>query len=267
MEEGAGCNGNVNYNANWRSTIGQSAWSSNGDYFVGWCKDNSGNGARSPNQQTGAQKTAPTDANGNKGALGDCGVVHKVSFAAGNMYLEYKPEFHGPSPDDQIAGSKATCQGGMFLPLIPGEFLWGREAHIIFFLLALIFCFLGVAIVADVFMAAIEVITAKTRKVAITNADGTTKEVEFLVWNETIANLTLMALGSSAPEILLSVIEAMGTLNKPTEPGGLGPGTIVGSAAFNLLAILAICVYCIPKGEKRDIKELEVFTVTAIYSV
>ena len=34
-----------------------------------------------------------------------------------------------------------------------------------------------------------------------------------------------------------------------------------------MLAILAICVYCIPKGEKRDIKELEVFTVTAIYSV
>jgi len=30
--------------------------------------------------------------------------------------------------------------------------------------------------------------------------------IETPVWNETVANLTLMALGSSAPEILLSVI-------------------------------------------------------------
>lgn len=30
------------------------------------------------------------------------------------------------------------------------------------------------------------------------------------VWNETVSNLTLMALGSSAPEILLSIIEIVG---------------------------------------------------------
>lgn len=30
------------------------------------------------------------------------------------------------------------------------------------------------------------------------------------VWNETVSNLTLMALGSSAPEILLSIIEIIG---------------------------------------------------------
>jgi solute carrier family 8 (sodium/calcium exchanger) len=29
------------------------------------------------------------------------------------------------------------------------------------------------------------------------------------VWNATVANLTLMALGSSAPEILLSVVETV----------------------------------------------------------
>ena len=27
------------------------------------------------------------------------------------------------------------------------------------------------------------------------------------VWNETVANLTLMALGSSAPEIMLAIVE------------------------------------------------------------
>ena len=30
--------------------------------------------------------------------------------------------------------------------------------------------------------------------------------IEVRIWNDTVANLTLMALGSSAPEILLSII-------------------------------------------------------------
>lgn len=53
-----------------------------------------------------------------------------------------------------------------------------------------------------------------------------------------------MALGSSAPEILLSLIE---TISLGFEAGELGPGTIVGSAAFNLHVIIAICVLAIPR--------------------
>ena len=41
------------------------------------------------------------------------------------------------------------------------------------------------------------------------------------VWNDTIANLTLMALGSSAPEIILNVIEIIGS---NFVAGELGPG-------------------------------------------
>lgn len=72
------------------------------------------------------------------------------------------------------------------------------------------FLFLGVSIVADIFMEAIEVITSQTQVNMV--EDPKTKrmvQVEEQVWNATIANLTLMALGSSAPEILLSVIEAL----------------------------------------------------------
>lgn len=54
-----------------------------------------------------------------------------------------------------------------------------------------------------------------------------------------MANLTLMALGSSAPEILLSVIEIV---SNDFYSGDLGPSTIVGSAAFNGLMIIAVCV-------------------------
>lgn len=45
----------------------------------------------------------------------------------------------------------------------------------------------------------------------ITKPNGETTVTTVRVWNETVSNLTLMALGSSAPEILLSVIEGQTT--------------------------------------------------------
>ena len=54
--------------------------------------------------------------------------------------------------------------------------------------------------------------------------------------------------GSSAPEILLAII---GIVGNGFESEKLGPSTIVGSAAFNLLAISAVCISGIPDGETR----------------
>lgn len=45
------------------------------------------------------------------------------------------------------------------------------------------------------------------KEVTITMPNGETTVATVRIWNETVSNLTLMALGSSAPEILLSVIE------------------------------------------------------------
>ena len=47
----------------------------------------------------------------------------------------------------------------------------------------------------------------------------------------------------------------------------MGPGTIVGSAAFNLFMIIGLCMYVIPDDEVRKIKHLRVFLVTATWSV
>lgn len=63
-----------------------------------------------------------------------------------------------------------------------------------------------------------------------------------------------MALGSSSPEILLSVIEICGN---NFLAGDLGPGTIVGSAAYNLLCITAICVLAIESPGVRRIKNFK----------
>jgi len=72
-----------------------------------------------------------------------------------------------------------------------------------------------------------------------------------------------MALGSSAPEILLAVSEVLGRLGKPA--GELGPSTIVGSAAFNLLFISAVCIPSIEEVKKID--DLGVFLVTSVFSL
>ena len=63
-----------------------------------------------------------------------------------------------------------------------------------------------------------------------------------------------------------SEIELSSTWNHRAT-GELGPSTIVGSAAFNLFCIMAVCVTCLPAGETRKIADLGVFGVTAVCSV
>lgn len=63
------------------------------------------------------------------------------------------------------------------------------------------------------------------------------------MWNPTVANLTLMALGSSAPEIFLSIIETVSNLG--SIPGELGASTIVGSASFNFLVISGVSILAV----------------------
>ena len=128
----------------------------------------------------------------------------------------------------------------------------------------LMYLFFGIAIISDIFMEAIEVITSTTKRVEVFDKTGKNKYfVEIPVWNETIANLTLMALGSSAPEILLAVIETAQTLGE--EAGELGPSTIVGSAAFNLLVISAVCIPAV--DEPKKITDMGVFFTTASFSI
>merc|ERR1719192_594292 len=129
----------------------------------------------------------------------------------------------------------------------------------------MIYLFIGVAIASDKFMESIEMITAQEKEVSVKDPrTGKTQVIIVKVWNETVANLTLMALGSSAPEIMLSVVEIWA---KNFEAGDLGPGTIVGSAAFNLFMIIGLCMYVIPDDEVRKIKHLRVFIITASWSV
>ncbi|CAL7951110.1 unnamed protein product [Xylocopa violacea] len=161
----------------------------------------------------------------------------------------------------------ARCEPGLVIPVWkPEENLYLTDiifrGFVYFFLL--LYLFIGVSIISDRFMAAIEVITSKEKELVVRRQGKEPQIVVVRVWNETVANLTLMALGSSAPEILLSIIEIWA---KNFQAGELGPGTIVGSAAYNLFVIISLCVFVIPKGETRKIKHLRVFFVTATWSI
>lgn len=164
---------------------------------------------------------------------------------------------------------KIECKDGIMIPawLTPGNAtgtaLTAAKAFV--YIIAMFFMFLGISIISDRFMASIEIITSQEKDITIKDkVTGKKQVVTVKIWNETVSNLTLMALGSSAPEILLSVIEIIG---RGFKAGELGPSTVVGSAAFNLFMITAVCVSVLPPGEVRRIKHLRVFAFTATCSV
>jgi solute carrier family 8 (sodium/calcium exchanger) len=97
------------------------------------------------------------------------------------------------------------CVSGLFT--IRGFQLIDKNALIVVYFIFLMYLFVGISIIADKFMEAIEVITSTTERVECWDKSGKKKFfIEVPVWNATIANLSLMALGSSAPEIFLNVL-------------------------------------------------------------
>ncbi|XP_062257421.1 sodium/calcium exchanger 1b isoform X1 [Platichthys flesus] len=195
------------------------------------------------------------------------------------LLLKLQLSLAGAPPESSLDGSVSAvstnktecskpeaCTRGVVLPIWePMNPSFGdKVARATVYFVALAYMFLGVSIIADRFMASIEVITSQEKEITIKKPNGETTTTTVRIWNETVSNLTLMALGSSAPEILLSVIEVMG---HGFQAGTLGPSTIVGSAAFNMFVIIGLCVYVVPDGETRKVKHLRVFFVTASWSI
>jgi len=181
--------------------------------------------------------------------------------AAGELSVVLTETYFGAVKDGVLVTDNKLCSSWI---LLPAENTWSNGSRGLLYLIGLIWCFLGIAIVADKFMDAIEYITSQKKSYEETDEKtGEKTKVQLEVWNPTVANLTLMALGSSAPEILLSVIETLMTIDET--PGQLGPSTIVGSAAFNLLFISAVCIIAVDKPKK--IYDYCVFSITAFSSV
>jgi solute carrier family 8 (sodium/calcium exchanger) len=152
----------------------------------------------------------------------------------------------------------------LVLPFAESEVEWFMGARTVLYGFVLAWMLLGIMLISDVFMSAIEEITGQERETTVVNAKGESEVKSVKVWNDTMANLTLMALGSSAPEILLSVVELF---QQKFYSGRLGSSTIVGSAAFNLFVITAVCISAIPAGDVRYIAEVPVYCITLTWSL
>jgi len=176
--------------------------------------------------------------------------------------------------------ARLTCcpgKRGFLFPAFDSENTeWNRGFRAFLYIVALLWVFQGVAILCDAFMNGIEAVTSQTKQKTVPCYDSNgqkkkdaqgndvTMVVTTEVWNASVANLTLMALGSSTPEIMLSIIEIV---TAEFFSGDLGPGTVVGSAAFNLFVITSLCISALPDGESRRIDVLGVFVLTSVHSL
>lgn len=112
---------------------------------------------------------------------------------------------HSSSNNKYPWGPNDICPGGIILPILD-ERLWPQKVRIVVYLFTLLYFLLGISVVSDVFMTAIDKIASHTKKVYTKkdlseNGSSTSllsdepEVIEVRIWNPTIANLTLMALG------------------------------------------------------------------------
>ncbi|XP_010088273.2 magnesium/proton exchanger isoform X2 [Morus notabilis] len=147
-----------------------------------------------------------------------------------------------------------------------GETALGNGLRTFLYFLFLAYCFLGLSAITARFFRSMENVVKHTRKVV--EVDPYTGE-EIIrhekVWNFTIADISLLAFGTSFPQISLATIDALRNLGN-LYAGGLGPGTLVGSAAFDLFPIHAVCVVVPRAGELKKISDIGVCLVELFWS-
>lgn len=119
-----------------------------------------------------------------------------VGVLTANDWAVWKTGIDGQCPIRKGMLGDDICVGkgkGIFLPFFsPSENEWSMFVRQLLYVTGLGWMFMGVAIIADVFMESIEEITS-VKKEKFDRITGRTRAVK--VWNDTVANLTLMALG------------------------------------------------------------------------
>ena len=76
-------------------------------------------------------------------------------------------------------------QSGYFFPAFSAEYQWPDALRAVLYCLGLLWFFAGVAIGADVFMCAIETITAQEKRISM-EVNGKTRIFHVRVWNATV---------------------------------------------------------------------------------
>jgi solute carrier family 8 (sodium/calcium exchanger) len=88
----------------------------------------------------------------------------------------------------------SECREGLILPVwlpLKNIGIGTTIARALIYGFSLGYLFLGVSIISDRFMSAIEVITSQEREIHVTDSDGNKQTVMVRYWNETVSNLTV----------------------------------------------------------------------------
>ncbi|CAN4113643.1 unnamed protein product [Withania somnifera] len=150
--------------------------------------------------------------------------------------------------------------------LIHLETVLGEGLRTFLYFLGLAYCFIGLSAITARFFRSMESVVKHSRTVEMIDPLTKMKIVtNEKVWNYTIADIALLAFGTSFPQISLATIDAIRNIGN-LYAGGLGPGTLVGSAAFDLFPIHAVCVVVPKAGEMKKISDIGVWLVELFWS-
>lgn len=102
-----------------------------------------------------------------------------------------------------------------------GETALGNGFRASLYLLGLAYCFIGLSAITARFFRSMENVVKHTRKVVEIDPQTNAKLIkDEKVWNYTIADITLLAFGTSFPQISLATIDAIQNLGQ-LRAGGL----------------------------------------------
>ncbi|KAH6823969.1 magnesium/proton exchanger [Perilla frutescens var. hirtella] len=194
------------------------------------------------------------------------GGSRRRTFAARRHFIEMG--LINNSIGENIAGASnmvgvEKCQ--LYL-LFHGETKLGNGFRGFLYFMVLAYCFIGLSAITARFFKSMENVVKHTRTVKEIDPCTNTIVVRHRkVWNYTVADIALLAFGTSFPQISLATIDALRNLGK-LYAGGLGPGTLVGSAAFDLFPIHAVCVVVPKAGELKKISDIGVWLVELFWS-
>ena len=87
--------------------------------------------------------------------------------------------------------------------------------------------------------------------------EGSIEIARYLGVSEIVIGVTLVALGTSLPELAVSVVSAL------KGEFGLAIGNIVGSNIFNLLAVIGVAATISPSGLEASVLSLHIFVMVA----
>ncbi|KAE9611820.1 putative sodium/calcium exchanger membrane region [Lupinus albus] len=147
-----------------------------------------------------------------------------------------------------------------------GETALGRNFRAFLYFIGLAYCFIGLSAITVRFFKSMENVVKQSRELVEFDPVTQTEIIRHeKVWNYTIADISLLAFGTSFPQISLAIIDAIQNMGN-LYAGGLGPGTLVGSAAFDLFPIHAVCVVVPKAGELKKIADVGVWLVELFWS-